>query len=252
MPLSVLVLTGAGISADSGLPTFRDADGLWEGRRPEEVATPEAWREDPALVWRFYQARRAQLREVQPNAAHRALARLEAHLVQPPRLPHEPPAFTLVTQNVDDLHQRAGSRPIQMHGSLLRLRCERCGATKEDKSSLEPERFVPCATCGFERLRPDVVWFGERPYGLRAIEHALGNCTHFVAIGTSGAVHPAAGLLATARGRGARTIVLARESPDNLDPLDEFHAGRAAELLPALVERWVRAWTRPAGEESSR
>ncbi|MBK7641904.1 MAG: NAD-dependent deacylase [Planctomycetes bacterium] len=249
---SVFVLTGAGISADSGLPTFRDMGGLWEGEDPSEVATPEAWARDPARVWRFYQERRARLLECSPNAAHRAVTRLEARLSQPARERHEPPAFTLVTQNVDDLHQRAGSRPIQMHGSLLRLRCEGCGATVEDPSSLDPERFVPCSACGYPRMRPDVVWFGELPYGMRVIEHALARCTHFVAIGTSGLVAPASGLLAVARARGARTIVHALERPDNLDPLDEFHAGRASEVLPALVERWMRAWARPAGEDSSR
>jgi NAD-dependent deacetylase len=251
MPISVLVLTGAGISADSGLATFRGAGGLWEGRAPEEVATPEAWRREPELVWRFYQERRARLLEAQPNAAHRALQQLEARLAEPPRPAYEAPAFTLVTQNVDDLHQRAGSRPIQMHGSLLRLRCERCAHTLEDRTSLDPQRFVACAVCGHARLRPDVVWFGELPYGMRVIEHALGNCTHFLALGTSGLVQPAAGLLAVARARGARTIVQALESPENLDPQDEFHAGRAAEVLPALVERWARAWGAAAGEESS-
>jgi NAD-dependent deacetylase len=251
MPISVLVLTGAGVSADSGLPTFRDAGGLWEGRAPEEVATPEAWRREPELVWRFYQERRARLLEAQPNAAHRALARLEARLAQPPRQAWEPPAFTLVTQNVDDLHQRAGSRPIQMHGSLLRLRCERCSNTVEDRTSLDPGRFVECRICGHERLRPDVVWFGELPYGMRVIEHALGNCTHFLALGTSGLVQPAAGLLAVARARGARTIVQALEAPGNLAALDEFHPGRAAEVLPPLLELWGRSWGRSGGEETS-
>lgn len=251
MNVSVLVLTGAGISAESGLATFRDAGGLWEGRRPEEVATPRAWREDPALVWRFYQERRARVLAARPNAAHEALVRLEAGLSQPPRARHEPPAFTLVTQNVDDLHERAGSHPIKMHGSLLQLRCERCGATVHDRRSLDPQRFVPCMACGFERLRPDVVWFEELPYGLRSIEHALGTCTHFVAIGTSGVVHPAAGLLAAARARAARTIVVSLDEPANLDPLDQFHRGRAAELVPALVERWLRMWSARGAEETS-
>jgi NAD-dependent deacetylase len=241
VPISVLALTGAGLSADSGLPTFRDAGGLWEGHRPEEVATPEAWRREPELVWRFYQERRARVLAAQPNAAHLALARLAARL----------PAFTLVTQNVDDLHQRAGSRPIQIHGSLLRLRCERCAHTLEDRSSLDPQRFVPCPVCGHARLRPDVVWFGERPYGMRVVEQRLGECTHFLALGTSGTVEPAAGLLSVARAGGARTLVQALEPPANLDPRDEFHPGRAAEVLPALLERWASAWGSAAGEESS-
>lgn len=251
MPISVLVLTGAGVSADSGLATFRDAGGLWEGRRPEEVATPEAWRREPELVWRFYQERRARLLAAEPNAAHHALAALERRLARPPRAAHEPPAFTLVTQNVDDLHERAGSRPLAMHGSLLRLRCERCGNSVEDRDSLDPGRFVPCPVCAHARLRPDVVWFGEHPYGMRRIEQLLGLCTHFLALGTSGVVQPAAGFLAVARSRGARTIVQALERPENLAALDEFHPGRAAEVLPGLLERWGRAWSAPAGEESS-
>src|SRR5690349_11784890 len=239
MTLSVVVLTGAGISADSGLPTVRGPGGLWEGRAAEELATPEAWRREPELVWRFYQQRRARCLEAQPNAAHLALLALERALGDPPRPAHEAPAFTLITQNVDDLHQRAGSRPLALHGSLLTLACEGCGRTREDRSSLDPERFVPCAGCGHARLRPDVVWFGERPRQLAVVEHVLGRCTHFLAIGTSGLVQPAAGLLAVARARGARTIVLALERPENLAAEDEFHAGRAAELLPGLVERWL-------------
>src|SRR5258706_1530980 len=251
MPISVLVLSGAGISADSGLPTYRDADGPWEGRSPEELATPEAWRREPELVWRFYQERRARLVEARPNPAHRALARLEAQLSQPPRPAHEPAAFTLVTQNVDGLHQRAGSRPIEMHGSLLRLRCQRCAGQLQDRTSLDPQRFVPCPVCAQARLRPDVVWFGELPCGMRLIEHALGNCTHFLALGTSGLVQPAAGFLALARARRVRTIVPALAPPENLAALDEFHPGRAAEVLPALVELWARARRSPAPEETS-
>jgi len=240
MPISVLVLTGAGLSADSGLATFRGAGGLWEGRRPEEVATPEAWRREPELVWRFYQERRARVLQAEPNAAHHALARFES------------PEFTLVTQNVDDLHQRAGSRPIQMHGSLLRLRCERCAHTLEDRHSLDPQRFVPCPVCGHARLRPDVVWFGELPFGMRVIESLLGRCTHFLSLGTSGVVQPAAGLLAVARARGGRTLVQSLEPPEGLDARDEYHPGRAAEVLPGLLERWAVEWARPAREETSR
>jgi len=230
---SLVVLTGSGISADSGLATFRGAGGLWEGQRIEDVATPRAWRRDPALVWRFYQLRRAQLGQVEPNAAHQALVELERRLLA------RGDRFTLVTQNVDDLHERAGSTPLHMHGTLAHLRCERCGWRAEDRAHLDPERFVPCPDCRFERLRPDIVWFEEMPYFLDEIDTALSRCTHFLSIGTSGQVYPAAGFLAAARARGATTIVNSLDAPENLDPRDEFHAGRAIDVVPRLVERWL-------------
>lgn len=229
--MRVLVLTGAGISADSGLDTYRDAGGLWEGRSFEEVATPEAWEADPESVWRFYQQRRARLAEVEPNPAHHALARLEAELADADGM-----EFTLVTQNVDDLHQRAGSHPLAMHGELAVLRCERCGGEVLDLHSLEPGSFVPCEACGHGRLRPGVVWFGEMPLHLPAIERALARCTLFLCLGTSGAVHPAAGFLGYARAAGASTWVQALDPPDNLHPRDRFLPGRAAEVVPGLVE----------------
>ena len=227
---AVLVLTGAGISADSGLATFRGPDGLWEGHRVEEVATPEAWRRDPALVWRFYQLRRAALAGVEPNAAHRALATLERGL------DHAAVEFTLVTQNVDDLHDRAGSAPLHMHGELKRLRCEACGASLFDETQLDPAAFVPCPSCSAPRLRPDIVWFGELPLHMPAIEARLARASHVVVIGTSGLVYPAAGLLAAARANGATTIVNSLEEPANLHPRDRFLAGRAKDVVPALVE----------------
>src|SRR5439155_9074712 len=167
--------------------------GLWESERGEDVATPRAWKRDPARVWRFYQMRRARLCEVAPNAAHLALARLERGMRSAGR------AFTLVTQNVDGLHARAGSAAIEMHGALRRLACERCANVIEDLEHVDPERFVPCPACGMERLRPDVVWFGEMPRQLDEIERAATGCTHFLSVCTSGAVYPAAGLLALAR-----------------------------------------------------
>jgi NAD-dependent deacetylase len=227
----VVVLTGAGVSADSGVPTFRGSEGLWEGARPEEVATPEAWRRDPARVWRFYQARRAKLAGVQPNAAHTALADFERRLMAADL------GFTLITQNVDDLHDRAGSTVWHMHGELARLRCEACDASVVDREHVEPATFVPCAACGAPRLRPDVVWFGELPHHLDAIERALATCTRFLALGTSGQVWPAAGLLHAARAQGARTTVASLEPPDNLDVADTFVQGRAAEVVPPLLER---------------
>jgi len=231
MSTSLVVLTGAGVSADSGVATFRGAGGLWEGRRVDEVATPEAWALDPASVWRFYQERRALLRTVEPNPGHRALAELE-------ELQRERGAdFLLVTQNVDDLHDRAGSRAVHMHGELAVLRCEACGRRVRDVEHVDPETFVPCETCDFPRLRPDVVWFGEVPYHLPEIETAMADCELFLAAGTSGAVYPAAGFLAAARARGARTLVNSLEAPENLHPEDEFLPGRAAEVLPELVTR---------------
>lgn len=225
----MLVLTGAGVSADSGLATFRDAGGLWEGLRPEEVATPQAWAADPERVWGFYQARRAALLEAQPNPAHHALADFEQ------RVTSSGGSYLLVTQNVDDLHERAGSsRPVHMHGELARLACERCGGTLRDLESMG-EPFVPCGDCGAPRLRPDVVWFGEVPHHLEEIGAALRACTHFLALGTSGAVWPAAGFLQEARSRGAATWIQALEEPDNLGPGDRFVAGRAAEVLPGLL-----------------
>jgi NAD-dependent deacetylase len=235
MSAAVVVLTGAGVSADSGLATFREAGGLWEGHRPEEVATPEAWAHDPAMVWRFYQMRRAALATVEPNAAHHALAAFEE------RLGAAGHAFTLVTQNVDDLHERAGSQdPIHMHGELSMLRCEACGGRVRDRTSLDPDGFLGCDACGHDRLRPDVVWFGEVPMHLDEIARALAACTHFLAVGTSGVVYPAAGFLAEARRRGAWTLVQALEEPENADPRDDFLPGRAAEVLPARLDELAR------------
>ena len=226
MSQHIVVMTGAGISADSGVRTFRDAGGLWEGHRPEDVATPEAWARDPEVVWRFYQERRRQLHEVEPNAAHHAVAELQRRK-----------KVTLITQNVDDLHERAGSDAIHMHGELAVLRCERCGCKVRDLDRCEPA-FLPCDGCGHARLRPDIVWFGEVPFHLDAIEAALLDCTHFVAIGTSGNVYPAAGMLQIARSRGAETVVQALELPSNADLSDEFVPGRAADVVPDLLRRY--------------
>lgn len=237
MAPALVVLTGAGVSADSGLATFRGAGGLWEGQPVEEVATPDAWRRDPGRVWRFYQERRGLLGRVQPNAAHRALAELARNL-GPARVP-----FLLVTQNVDDLHERAGSEPVHMHGELAMLRCEACGAARRDLEHLDPLASVPCPDCRHPRLRPDVVWFGELPYHLQAISAALEGCSHFAAIGTSGNVYPAAGFLAEARAAGARTFVQSLEAPENLHATDEFLPGRAAEAVPELCRRLLEVLT---------
>lgn len=232
---SLVVLTGAGVSADSGVQTFRGGGGLWEGCRVEDVATPLAWARDPRLVWRFYQLRRRALCTVEPNAAHRALAGLERELSA------RGVPFLLVTQNVDDLHERAGSTALHMHGELVQLRCERCGAIFRELEHLEPEEYVPCARCGHARVRPDIVWFGEIPYRMDEIERALLGCTHFVSIGTSGVVYPAAGFLSLARQVGAQIYVNSLEAPENLDPRDEFRAGRAIDVVPALVDELLRS-----------
>lgn len=231
----VLVLTGAGISADSGVRTFRDAGGLWEGHRVEDVATPDGWERDARLVWRFYQERRAQLRTVQPNAAHRALAAFAAALADSVH------TFALVTQNVDDLHDRAGSEVLHMHGELQRLRCERCETVVQDTLHVDPGRFVPCPECAHPRLRPHIVWFGEMPFHMREIDRELRRCTHFVAIGTSGKVYPAAGMLQQARAAGAVTWVQSLEPPDNLVASDRYRQGRAVDVVPALLRELAAA-----------
>jgi NAD-dependent deacetylase len=222
---SLVILTGAGISAESGLRTFRDAGGLWEGHRVEDVATPEGFRRDPGLVQRFYDARRRQLDTVAPNAAHLALARLERDW---------PGEVLLVTQNVDDLHDRAGStRLIHLHGELLKARCLACGAVSRWEADLEPG--PPCPACGEPALRPHIVWFGEQPLQLPCIFEALDRCGLFVAIGTSGLVYPAAGFV-QAVPRTAWTVELNLERSEVADAFLERRAGPATEVVPAFVE----------------
>jgi len=233
---NIVILTGAGISAESGVPTFRGPDGLWEGHRVEDVATPQAFARDPVLVQRFYDARRAALAGVAPNDAHRALARLDA------RWPGE---LLLVTQNVDDLHERGGSRRLlHMHGELQRALCTGCGAAPAWTGALSGR--PPCPRCGTARLRPDIVWFGEMPYHMDVIEAAIAACDLFVSIGTSGAVYPAAGFVSLARNAGARTLEI------NLDPsagtplFDEARHGPAGTLVPAFVDEILGATPLPA------
>jgi NAD-dependent deacetylase len=224
---SILILTGAGVSAESGLSTFRGPDGLWEGYRVEDVCTPEAFSRDPALVHAFYDARREKVATVNPNAAHEALAKLDREWAG---------ELLLVTQNVDDLHERAGSkRLLHMHGELARGWCLACN-----------QRFAwtgvmgtgaECPECGSAGLvRPDIVWFGEMPYEMERIDEALRRCDLFVSIGTSGAVYPAAGFVQTARYCGARTLEMNLEPSLGSSIFSESRIGRAGDLVPAWVE----------------
>ena len=219
----VFVLTGAGISAESGVRTFRDAGGLWEQYRFEDVASPEAWARDPALVWRFYSARRAQAKTVSPNAAHVALAELERALGD---------RLFLCTQNVDPLHEAGGSkRVVHMHGELMKSRCEECDLPPfHDEKSYEEE--IARCSCG-ARIRPHIVWFGEVPMFMDEIAEALSRATIFVTIGSSGAVYPAAGFVAAAR-RHARTVYVGPERPDNASAFHDVVLGKATEVVPGL------------------
>jgi NAD-dependent deacetylase len=227
---NMVILTGAGISAESGVATFRGEDGLWEGHRVEEVATPEAFRRDPKLVHKFYNARRAQLSEVEPNAAHRALAQLEAEW---------PGDFLLVTQNVDNLHERAGSTQlIHMHGQNTKAWCLDCDARSEWNGPMcEGDSCPQCGARG--SLRPDIVWFGEMPYEMEGIEEALRSCDLFVSIGTSGAVYPAAGFVQTARYCGAQTLEMNLEPSIGSTFFDESRLGKAGELVPNWLEEML-------------
>ena len=235
-PPRILVLTGAGISAESGIPTFRDAGGLWEGHDVEDVATPEGFERDPDTVLRFYDARRRAAASAQPNPAHFALAGLEEALGD---------RLLVVTQNVDDLHERAGSRNVvHMHGELRRALCGVCGARPVWDADLQPR--PACPQCGQRMLRPDVVWFGEMPYDLGRIEDAVVACDSFVSIGTSGAVYPAAGYVALASAFGARTVELNLEPSDAAVPFDECRLGPATEIVPAWVEEILSDGSRPS------
>lgn len=225
---SIVVLTGAGISAESGIATFRGPGGLWEGHRVEDVCTPEALARDPALVHRFYDLRRVALTEVTPNAAHVALARLQAAL---------PDAVTIVTQNVDDLHERAGASVWHMHGELRSALCARCGERRAWEGSLPPG--TRCDSCGADVLRPDIVFFGEMPYGMERIEAALARADLFVSIGTSGEVYPAAGFVQLAGHYGARTLELNLEPSAGSAWFDESRLGPAGELVPEWVEEML-------------
>ena len=226
----LFVLTGAGISAESGLPTFRASDGLWAGHNIEDVCTPEAWERNPALVWEFYSGRRASAQQAQPNPAHFALAELEAQHAD---------RFFLCTQNVDDLHERAGSqRLVHMHGDLATSRCERqCGrqpvADRTVYASLADVGHCPCGG----RLRPNIVFFGEVPLHMDRIEREIDRATIMLVIGTSGSVYPAAGFVRLARAAGARTVYIGPEAPLNAAAFTQVVEGKAGDILPQLLVR---------------
>jgi NAD-dependent deacetylase len=228
---NIVVLTGAGISAESGLATFRGPGGLWEGHRVEDVCTPEALVRDPELVHRFYDERRAALATVDPNPAHRALARLDAEW---------PGEFLIVTQNVDDLHERAGAkRLIHMHGALLSALCASCGDRGVWAGRLPPG--TACGACDNLTLRPDIVFFGEIPYRMEEIDAATRNCDLFVSVGTSGAVYPAAGFVQTARYVGAATLEMNLEPSLGSGYFKETRTGPAGVLVPAWVDSLLRS-----------
>jgi len=225
----VFVLTGAGISAESGLPTFRASDGLWAGHRVEDVCTPEALEMNPALVWQFYSERREQGAKAEPNPAHIALAALENRIGD---------RFFLCTQNVDDLHERAGSkRLVHMHGELAKSRCEaECGQPPvEDHHVYKSLSEVGRCVCG-ARLRPHIVFFGEIPLEMDRIQREIARATLMIVVGTSGSVYPAASFVHWARQQGARTVYIGPEAPLNAQAFTNVVEGKAGEVMPGLFE----------------
>jgi NAD-dependent deacetylase len=229
--MRIFVLTGAGVSAESGLSTFRDATGIWSKVDFREVATPEGFARDPAKVHAFYNARRANLQKAEPNAAHHALAKLQAGLAA------RGDQLFLCTQNVDDLHERAGAQGVvHMHGELLKARCLGCEGVHAWREDLSVE--TPCPGCGGTGgMRPDVVWFGETPYFMDEITCALAGSERFVSIGTSGSVWPAAGFALEARRAGVKTCEINLEPSETAELFEERVYGRASEEVPAWVER---------------
>ena len=228
---SIVILTGAGISAESGIDTFRSAGGLWEQHRVEDVATPEGFARDPNLVLGFYDIRREALAKVEPNPSHAALAKLEREFSGD---------LLLVTQNVDDLHERGGSRDVlHMHGELKSALCQSCEMRSRWDAPMSDR--PPCPVCQAPTLRPDVVWFGEMPYQMERIYASLTACDLFVSIGTSGAVYPAAGFVQEARMAGARTLELNLEPSEGSHFFTESRHGPAGQLVPQWVEEVLSA-----------
>ncbi|GAA0269172.1 NAD-dependent protein deacylase [Alteraurantiacibacter aestuarii] len=228
---NIVILTGAGISAESGLRTFRAEDGLWEDHPVEQVATPQGFAHDPGLVQRFYDERRANVRGASPNAAHLALGRLDAQWKG---------ELLIVTQNIDDLHERGGAaRVLHMHGEALSVWCVACDARHHWTGTLSDG--PPCPACGQVAMRPDIVWFGEMPYRMEEIFAAIARADLFVSIGTSGAVYPAAGFVQQASASGARTLELNLEESLGSRLFDETRLGMASELVPAWVDQLLGA-----------
>ncbi|KAF0094971.1 MAG: NAD-dependent deacetylase [Puniceicoccaceae bacterium 5H] len=226
----IVILTGSGISAESGIRTYRGDEGLWENHRLEDVATPEAFAANPDLVYRFYNERRRQLKspEIRPNPAHEAIARLQREY---------PGQVALITQNVDNLHEQAGSKQVwHMHGALTRARCTACEQSRAWHDDLDASHA--CPDCGQRStLRPDIVWFGEMPMGLEHIVEQVEHCDLFIAIGTSGVVYPAAGLVQIARQQAlAHTVCLTLDPPVNEHQFHDYQQGLASELVPQLVD----------------
>ena len=222
----VFILTGAGVSAESGIPTFRGVHGLWRNYRIEEVASPQAWRRDPRLVWEFYSMRRRVAAAAKPNPAHVALAKLEQRLGK---------RLFLCTQNVDNLHEQVGSKWVtHMHGELFKSRCDSCDRPPFDDANVyDPPAELPRCECG-GRIRPHICWFGEVPFELDRIFHALDECTIFMAVGTSGVVEPAASFVSQVGGR-AETIYVGAEEPANLSAFSECLLDKAGEILPDFL-----------------
>jgi NAD-dependent deacetylase len=231
-PRKIVILTGAGISAESGLGTFRDEGGLWARHRIEDVATPEGFARNPALVHEFYNARRESAALAIPNAAHHALAQVQQAL--------GPENVVIVTQNVDSLHEAAGAREVlHMHGTLAGALCAQCGHRWPAPSRMTPDTL--CPACNGPSARPDVVWFGEIPYFMEAILDHLAGAELFISIGTSGQVYPAAGFVLAAQETGARTIELNLDPSTTSDQFDDTILGPATQTVPALVERLLAA-----------
>lgn len=226
----VVALTGAGISAESGIRTFRESGGLWENHRIEDIATWNGFVKDPLKVWQFYRERWQQSLQVQPNPAHIALLELEEYL-------HD--NFSLITQNVDGLHTRAGSKHVlEMHGSLGTCFCTEC-RSRYYMADIPLGQLIPiCSKCG-AKLRPNIVWFGEIPHYLFEIENKLKTCDVFIIIGTSGVVYPAAGFVMTAKLMGAHTIAVNLDVPENMSFIDEYYAGKSGTILPPLIRTWI-------------
>ncbi len=231
MKKNIVILTGAGISAESGIKTFRDSNGLWENHPVEDVATPEGFARNPTLVQKFYNQRRSQLKDnsVQPNKGHFALAKLQ-----------DSDAFqtTLITQNVDDLHERAGSKALHMHGELNKARCSVTGNVYYWNTDITEETICPCCK-QLRNLRPHIVWFGEIPLYMDEIEQSLFNCNLFVSIGTSAQVYPAAMFYQMAKQAGARTVELNLERTQASDYFDLSIQGKASEIVPKFVDSLI-------------